>query len=171
MAGGNGMTRVKTFAAGAVLALFVSGCGASTDDDSGARPYVEATPPAPDSETAQPFDPDDALPQTTAKPRFVLEGNGANVTRRRYGKAWPLTVPSGRVNCIPITAGSQKLVVATFVTDNGARYWLNGTAKARADDLGLRDIDTIWAEDPSVPGLKKTMVLIDVCTKYMKSLG
>jgi hypothetical protein len=99
---------------------------------------------------------------------YKFDGHGVNVTARQFGKAWPLTIRSGRVNCIPIKAGGYHLVVGIFTANNNARYWLNGTATERARALSLRNIRHIWADDPAAPGLKEDISpLTDVCAALM----
>jgi hypothetical protein len=64
------------------------------------------------------------------------------VSRAELGDAWPLTVDDGVLAC---RDGS-----VTF-TAGGNSYAVNGTAKTATS---LPDIDAIWADDPSTPGLK-----------------
>ena len=66
------------------------------------------------------------------------------VTRSRYGKRWPFTVPQGIVAC-----DDHGGVV--FTTPDGTTYWLNGTA---GDEHKYRDVHPIWRKDPSIPGLR-----------------
>ena len=77
------------------------------------------------------------------------------VSRADFGADWPLTVESGVLSCIAPT----RLVFEA----NQQRYAVNGTA------LGLPGIDSIWADEPSVAGVKKSIrPLIDtkVCEDH-----
>ena len=72
--------------------------------------------------------------------------------RRKWGLTWETWW--GRpayVACRNITAGGMALKVATFATEDGTEYALNGTAKDHTD---AADIDPIWAPDPEMEGLK-----------------
>jgi Protein of unknown function (DUF2511) len=66
------------------------------------------------------------------------------VTRSRYGKRWPFTVPRGVVSC-----DDHGGVV--FTTPDGTAYWLNGTA---GGEHNYRDVHPIWRKDPAIPGLR-----------------
>lgn len=72
----------------------------------------------------------------------ATEPNGT-ITREMLGDEWPFTVEAGVVAC---DGGG-----VTF-TAEGVTYAVNGTAKD--GDMGA-DIMAIWADNPSVPGLKK----------------
>lgn len=61
------------------------------------------------------------------------------VRRSDLGKAWPLTVDSGELNC----EGSGGVGQATITVD-GTRYALNGLAKSNDAN---EDIQPIWAKD------------------------
>lgn len=70
------------------------------------------------------------------------------VGRSDLGKAWPLTVDSGELNC----EGSGGVGQATITVD-GTTYALNGLAKSNDAN---EDIQPIWAEDKRLGmGLKK----------------
>jgi len=71
------------------------------------------------------------------------DSHSKNVSRSDYGAGWPLTVDSAKIGC----ANGQN----EYVQVGSIRYALNGTAKA---DGGYSNVDTIWADDPSSPGLK-----------------
>jgi hypothetical protein len=100
-----------------------------------------------------------------AKP-YHFDGHGANVSARTFGRRWPLTVRSGRVNCIP-TGGGGTIVV--FTANNRRTYPLNGTARRRAEDRPpSASLASIWARDPRVKGLRKDISpLVDVCAPVM----
>lgn len=78
----------------------------------------------------------------------------APVSRAEFeeiGYDWPLDVDEGTVRCENVEAGDRVLQAATFTTDNGAVYALNGTAKSHVD---AQDLEMIWSDDPDVDGLK-----------------
>jgi hypothetical protein len=70
------------------------------------------------------------------------------VTRADFGDAWPLLVDGGTLEC----KGSDGTGAVTFRT-GGTTYAVNGLAKSQ----GARDIDKIWAPNPSIPGAKKNI--------------
>jgi len=67
---------------------------------------------------------------------------GVAVSQAEYGAAWPFTVTSGYVDCVPPQS-------AVFRTGSSA-YALNGMAKSR----GFPDVRPIWRDNPSLPGTK-----------------
>lgn len=78
------------------------------------------------------------------------DGHSRHVSRSNYPATWPLTVNSGTLECY-----SQRVTIKVGST----RYALNGIA---AGDGSYTPIDSIWADDPSLPGLKKGLgVLIN----------
>ena len=104
--------------------------------------------------------------RVTDKP-YHFDGHGANVSARMFGHRWPLTVRSGRVNCIP-TGGGRTIVV--FTANNRRTYPLNGTAKVVGPRIGLHlhPLASIWARNPQVKGLRKDISpLLDVCAPVM----
>lgn len=77
-------------------------------------------------------------------------GHSKHVSRSNYPATWPLTVDSGTLECY---SGRVTIKVGT------TQYALNGIA---AGDGSYTPIDSIWADDPSLPGLKKGLgVLIN----------
>ena len=81
----------------------------------------------------------------------VVTSDGLAVSRADFGADWPLTVESGVLSCI---APSSVVIEA-----NGRMYAVNGAAKSQT---GLAAIDAIWADNPSVAGLKKDIApLVD----------
>ena len=68
------------------------------------------------------------------------------VSRADFGADWPLTVESGMLSC----SGIRNVVFEA----NQQRYAVTGAAKTA---LGLPGIDSIWADNPSVAGLKKIL--------------
>lgn len=145
------MSRTALLTVVAMLVL-VTGCDST--------PKSETNPGANDS---------NQTPATSAgspDQPYHFDGHGANVSAKAFGKSWPLTVRSGRVNCVP--AGGKNIMVV-FTANNDTRYAINGTARSRAADYGFRDVQKIWADDPKYPGLKKDIsVLIDVCSPLME---
>jgi hypothetical protein len=73
--------------------------------------------------------------------------NERSVSRADYGSAWPLTVESGTLRC-------EEAGAVTFTSDDGATYWVNGTAGNEAEARGWKNIRPIWADDPTAEGLK-----------------
>lgn len=67
------------------------------------------------------------------------------VSRAMLGDDWPLTVEEGQLRCIE--------QAVTIVVD-GTAYALNGVALQRDTS---RDITPIWADNPTVEGLKKDL--------------
>ena len=76
---------------------------------------------------------------------FVLAcgESGREVTKAEFGKAWPFSVSSGRVDCVK--------GLAYIFKANGKTYGLNG----HADAWGIADADLkdIWLKDPEYPEL------------------
>jgi hypothetical protein len=68
--------------------------------------------------------------------------SGFEVKREDYGKDWPFSVEKGVVDCVDRSAAIFKV--------GDKSYSLNGTAKGR----GYASIDSIWLDDPELPGLK-----------------
>lgn len=65
----------------------------------------------------------------------------------QYGEAWPFTVESGEIGCLPIPNTNTEVITFTV---NGVTYALNGIAEGH----GFADIDPIWRENPNLPGTK-----------------
>lgn len=100
---------------------------------------------------------------SASSPKF--DGHGADVDRSMFGEAWPLTVSSGRINCIGASGGPIQVV---FTSDDNKRYAVNGTARGAAADFGYLDVESIWADDPNNPGAKIDISpLIDICAPLM----
>lgn len=72
------------------------------------------------------------------------------VSREMIGDGWPLTIENGILAC----DGSRGVGAVIFRT-GGKVYAVNGIAKQRAERNGWQDIAPIWADNPSVAGLKK----------------
>lgn len=80
---------------------------------------------------------------------------GTPVSRAAMGDKWPLTVEDGYIVC-----GSPGI---TFVHGD-TTYAINGTAMMHATERGWQDINSIWANDPKDPELKKGLgVFINMC--------
>jgi hypothetical protein len=75
-----------------------------------------------------------------------LPVNEAYISRAEYGEAWPFTVEDG------ILAGRARgrMGVVTFTT-GGVTYGVNGIAVA---DPANAKVETIWAHNPNIPGLR-----------------
>ncbi|WP_417589220.1 DUF2511 domain-containing protein [Pararhodobacter oceanensis] len=67
---------------------------------------------------------------------------GEAISAETFGDQWPLTVDSGRIDCIAPNA-------AVFI-HNGTTYQLNGMAQSR----GYALINPIWRDNPDIPGTK-----------------
>lgn len=68
------------------------------------------------------------------------DSHSKSVDRAGYGAAWPLTVDSARIGC----ANGQD----PYVQVGSIRYALTGA------EPGYTSLDSIWAADPSSPGLR-----------------
>jgi hypothetical protein len=84
-----------------------------------------------------------------------------------FGDDWPLTVSGGFLSCRRVIQDSDLGAVVFGPSDppyEDDAFAVNGTAKSRADDYGWReDLETIWADNPSIPGAKKNIgPLIDL---------
>jgi hypothetical protein len=66
------------------------------------------------------------------------------------GSEWPLTVDRGELSC----NGSGGVGEVVFTSKDGTEYSVNGLAKGTGK---YTDIMDIWADDPSVSGLKIDM--------------
>lgn len=136
-----------TFAIAAVSAACSSDAGGPVSD-----------PPTTASHDATETPTQDA---TATGPEF--DGQGADVDASMLGHDWPLTITSGRVNCVRTASGVQ----VVFTSDDNERYALNGTAKAAAADFGYLSLNKIWADDPSTGAKKDIGVLISICDPLM----
>jgi hypothetical protein len=72
----------------------------------------------------------------------------AEVTKADYGDDWPLTVESGVLKCL-----DDNGLALAIIEVNGVEYQLNGAAKSR----GYDDIDTIWSNNPNIPGTRVSL--------------
>ena len=83
-----------------------------------------------------------------------LDENERGVIASVYGEAWPLTVSGGTLRC-------DEPDLVTFTTDDGARWSLNGPARANGRRGWIDDIEPIW-KDARVAGTKADIApLID----------
>ena len=64
------------------------------------------------------------------------------ITRKQFGKAWPLTVSGGRVR---VYDG----IYITFIDPKGKEYAVNGSAQ----DCGFPPIDPLWRKGKGTPGV------------------
>lgn len=80
------------------------------------------------------------------------------INKSQFGEKWPLTVPSGNVECIK---------GAVIFEANKKQYAVNGTASGR----GHSPIEPIWKEDPQFMELVKIAAAAEKKTvKEMKVL-
>lgn len=104
-----------------------------------------AAQPQPTAARAVEVDPTPTIaPEPTFPPLPTRLSN--SVSRVEFGDAWPLTVERGTLLCID---------QAVVFSSGGVNYAVNGTAVQRASEFGWRDIEAIWADNPTVAGLKK----------------
>jgi hypothetical protein len=73
------------------------------------------------------------------QPQPVQVEPTAYVTKRGFGKAWPLTVKSGTLLCEALAPGAYAV---SFVDNKGHFYAINGTARAHGTDDYT--IERIW---------------------------
>ena len=86
------------------------------------------------------------------------------LTREDFGDAWPLTVPFVLVVSRPVQVPGRSLTAATFITPDGVRYAVNGSATAHTPFRVLEPTDPVWANHPYIAGLKKDISpIIDAC--------
>ncbi len=71
--------------------------------------------------------------------------SGKTITRTEYGSSWPFTVESGAIDCVDRFA-------AIFISNN-VRYQLTGFAST----MGYKPIDSIWRDNPEIPGSKVSL--------------
>lgn len=69
-----------------------------------------------------------------------------HVSRTQLGDDWPLTVEEGNLRCEPPSR-------VVFTDPSGHEWGVNGMAVTH----GYREIDPIWADNPEIPGLKKSI--------------
>ncbi len=86
----------------------------------------------------------------------LLVGCGSTqvkITQAEYGDKWPFTVSEGVLHYrdTGVTVGTTRMIEVLF-TANGVTYALNGTAK---ENSSYTNVDSIWAKNPSLPGIKK----------------
>lgn len=171
------MKNARRGVAGLLLAMALVGCGGDGDDSAEvvsttteatattARPSTTEVPTTTErptttttTTTAPTTTTTEALttttttePPTTTTTRPDAGPNGEYVLAEDYGDEWPLTVDGGALRC----EGSSAV---TFETD-GNTYAINGTARGQAQAEGWSDIfeSTIWADDPTIPGVKKNI--------------
>lgn len=85
---------------------------------------------------------------------------GLELTEEQYGDKWPLTVPSGHVEC-----KNDSVIFHT----NGKTYGVNGLAKSR----GYPSIDEIWKVDPAFFEMVEEVAKIEKISvdEALKSMG
>ena len=80
-------------------------------------------------------------------------GDRGEVTRKDYGKGWPLTVESATLHCRNSHGAG---IGSVTITINGTEYGLNGTAKnsERWPDFPR----SLWRDDPELGhGIKESI--------------
>jgi hypothetical protein len=82
-----------------------------------------------------------------SKTEKSLSPSEVRITKQEFGTKWPFTVDEGTLAC----KGKSSFGEVIF-TANGKTYAINGTAKGTKKYLS---IDEIWADNPSVSGVKK----------------
>lgn len=92
---------------------------------------------------------------TVASAKANAKTYEVKITKQEYCSSWPFTVNEGVLTCKDsgITVGTTEMKEVLFTT-NEVTYALNGYAK------GLKkyaDVRKIWADDPTMPGLKKNI--------------
>ena len=68
--------------------------------------------------------------------------NQQKISKQQFGAKWPLSVPSGIVECLPIGRG------AVVFKSEEKTYALNGIAKGVAEKHRFSNIEEIWLDDP-----------------------
>ena len=82
--------------------------------------------------------------------------SGKLVTKQEFGKKWAFTVKQGYTYSIGESA---------IFNANGTEYQLNGAARMQ----GYKSIDSIWRENPEIPGTKVSISpFIDLALKNPK---
>ncbi len=112
----------------------------ATTEPTTTAPTTTTTTPAATTTT-----PESSVAPSTQPPRTQPAVDPRVVTKSLLGKAWPLNVDHGLLNCY----GSAGVGSATFIAPDGTEYALNGIAKAK-----YPAIDPIWSAGQS-PGTKK----------------
>ena len=83
----------------------------------------------------------------SSKTEKSLSPSEVKITKQEFGAKWPLTVDEGILACKGRGGVGEVIFMA-----NGKTYAVNGTAKSAKKYI---PIDEIWADNPSVSGLKK----------------
>lgn len=122
-----------------ILVLIIVGCSTSEKQELSSKASSETS--LSDSASA------------TAKAKAgALE---VKITKQEYGSSWPFTVKEGVLICkhSGITIGTTEMKEVLFMA-NGVTYAVNGYAKGSKK---YPDVRKVWADDPSMPGLKKNI--------------
>lgn len=80
-------------------------------------------------------------------------GPRQSVSEADLGAAWPLVVKSGTLAC-EILPEAPQLEMVTFTDPSGNTFALNGIAASRASKRGWFPVDSIWKNNPAIPGTK-----------------
>lgn len=123
-----------------VTAAAVVGCGSSTTAPAETTKTTTTTTAA--ETTTAPVTKTESSPVRNRPRGFVSEETWTD-------GPWPLTVPAATLMCAGLGVGGNQPSVT--LAAGGQMYAVNGTAKSTKQ---FEDLDAIWAEDPTTPGLK-----------------
>ena len=132
------------------------GPGGGIDGTPGSAGYVVVTFPSaklgePQDGTCAEYVPAKPVqPEAVSVPKSLRSNDGLLVSSD-FGTKWPLTVPYVVVKCKEKVVDGRTLQLVTLKDPQRDSFAVNGTAKAHTNFPG---IDSIWADDPSVAGLK-----------------
>lgn len=76
-----------------------------------------------------------------------------------YGLQWPFTMPEAYLMCLDGNA------IAAMDPESGVMYAVNGAANSKAKRLALEPLNSVWRENPELPGTR-----ISVSTMIDKGL-
>lgn len=75
-----------------------------------------------------------------------MDKKNGEISEIEFGKKWPFTVKSGRLQCLDGNA-------VIFICDKGT-YAINGMALNQIKQQKWLEIDEIWKDDPNIPDFK-----------------
>lgn len=70
------------------------------------------------------------------------------ISAEDFGSAWPFTFEEAYIACHTGKA------LTVMDAESGRMYPLNGTAKGKASSLGLEPLESVWLDNPDIPGTK-----------------
>lgn len=89
----------------------------------------------------------------------------AKVSKEQFGPSWPLIVDNGTLECRRVTGRDEARAV--IFTHSTGTYALNGTARTLAARNGWFPVDSIWKNNPAIPGTKLSLgALIEPALKF-----